>query len=229
MTASNRDALIEQGQPLVYSIAARVHRTVPVSVELDDLIAYGELGLAEAARDFETEHGVKFTTFAFYRIRGAIYDGLAKMTWTSRARLRRLRYERMAGELLAQEVGSQSRSSPAEQEAAWLGGVTEKLGLIFLASQAGDAGGIRESAIPDSVSTPIPTAVAQREIAEKLHKLLEILPPVEQRLIREVYFEGATLQHAADLLGISKSWASRLHGKALEQLGRALQRIGVHD
>ena len=84
--------LIEQGQGLVRSLVTRVHRSIPVRADLDDLIAYGELGLAQAARDYDPSHGVAFTTFAFLRVRGAIYDGVAEMTWTSRAQYRRLRF-----------------------------------------------------------------------------------------------------------------------------------------
>lgn len=228
MSVGSNSELIEQGQPLVYSIAARIHRSVPVRVDLDDLIAYGELGLAEAARDFDAEQGVKFTSFAYYRIQGAIYDGLAKMTWTSRARYRRLRYMQMANETLAQERQRTGTGRLAD-EASWLGDVTEKLGVVYLASQSADDSSLRDSAIEDANALSIVVQVAQREIIEKLRGLLQILPTVEQRLIHEVYFEGATIQDAATSLGISKSWASRLHAKALEQLARALERAGVSD
>ncbi|MCC6510007.1 MAG: sigma-70 family RNA polymerase sigma factor, partial [Pirellulaceae bacterium] len=97
------DELIAEGQALVRSLALRIYRNVPVRVDLDDLIAYGEVGLAEAARDFQPDRGNQFSTYAYYRIRGAIYDGLAKMTWTSRARYRKMRYESMANDVLESE------------------------------------------------------------------------------------------------------------------------------
>jgi DNA-directed RNA polymerase specialized sigma subunit len=72
---------IEQCQGLVRSLAVRIHRKLPARIELDDLIAYGELGLLEAAQSFDARRGCQFSTFAYYRIRGAIYDGAAKMGW----------------------------------------------------------------------------------------------------------------------------------------------------
>ena len=75
-----REQLIEQGQALVFSLAARIARSVPVRVDLEDLIGYGELGLAQAARDFVPDRGAEFTSYAYYRVRGAIFDGLAQMT-----------------------------------------------------------------------------------------------------------------------------------------------------
>ena len=70
--------LIDEGQALVKSLAARIHRNLPVHVDFDDLISYGQIGLAEAAQDFDAEQGTRFTTFAYYRIRGAILDGNVK-------------------------------------------------------------------------------------------------------------------------------------------------------
>ena len=71
--------LIEDNQGLVRSLAKRIHRGLPSHVEFEDLVSYGQAGLAEAARSFDPEVGSQFSTFAYYRIRGAIYDGLAKM------------------------------------------------------------------------------------------------------------------------------------------------------
>ena len=229
MTSTSRTTqeLIESGQGLVVSIAARVSRNIPVKVDMEDLIAYGEVGLAEAARDYDPSLGTRFTTFAFYRVRGAIYDGVAKMSWTSRARYRRLKYEQMANEALAQEAESAPPNANLQSEATWLRDVTEKLGAVFLASQADDGRGIRDSTIEDPHAPSGPAIVAQREIVAKLGELINTLPRQEQRLIRAVYFDGETLQHAASALGISKSWASRMHAKALDHLARSLRRMGL--
>ncbi len=222
--------LINEGQGLVHSLAARIHRSVPVRVEMDDLIAYGEIGLAEAARDFDPTQRVAFTTFAYYRVRGAIYDGLSKMSWISRARYKRLRYEQMSTEVLAAEPGRQaSDNATVEGEGKWFRNVTSKLAVVYLTGQDDQASGVRDSTIEDPQASAAPAIVAQREIVERLRDLVQSLPRVEQTLIQAVYFEGATLLEAANSLGISKSWASRLHAKALEQLGRALRRLGASD
>lgn len=222
--------LIDEGQRLVHSLAARIHRGLPSRFELDDLVGYGQVGLAEAARDFHAEQGCKFTSFAFYRVRGAIYDGLSKMSWTSRARYNRLRYEQMANLALSEErEGSEaSPSASLLEDARWLRSATEKLTVVFLAFLQDDAQGEgdAESQIPDPESPPAVTAAA-REINEKLHALIDALPQDEQMLIRATYFEGETLQEAASKLGISKSWASRLHAKTLETLARSLRRFGL--
>lgn len=226
----DRDQLIEEGQPLVRSLALKISRSIPVRVDLDDLIAYGQVGLAEAARDFDPERGGRFTTYAYYRIRGAIYDGVSKMSWTSRARYRRLRYQQMANEAICQ--AEQGAAPPGqgsmEDEARWLRGVTEQLAVVYLANQSDESGGMQESSLEDPAEEP-PQLVASRELSQKLHELVERLPVSERRLIRDVYFEGTTLQEAADRLHISKSWASRMHARALQQLASMLRQMGVSD
>jgi len=221
--------LIDEGQRLVHSLAAKIHRGLPSRFELDDLVGYGQIGLTEAARDFDAAQGNKFTTFAFYRVRGAIYDGLSKMSWTSRARYNRLRYEQMANLALSEEAGSEaSPSASLLEDARWLRSATEKLTVVFLAflQDDGQGEGNGESQIPDPEAPPAATAAA-REINEKLHALIAALPEEERLLIRATYFEGETLQEAANKLGISKSWASRLHAKTLETLARSLRRYGM--
>jgi RNA polymerase sigma factor FliA len=179
--------LIEGCQGLVRSLATRIHHRLPPHVDLEDLIAYGQVGLAEAARDFDPARGSRFSTFAYYRIRGAVYDGLAKMSWFSSTEYKRRREEQMAGERPGREV---------EEDA----GGTERL---------------------VDVSTPAPPAVAiLREVSQMLHELIRALPEDAGNLIRATYFEGLDLQQAGQRLGISKSWASRLHAQTLQRLAR---------
>jgi RNA polymerase sigma factor for flagellar operon FliA len=226
MTAvdKTRQELIDKGQALVYSLVAKIGRSIPVRVDRDDLVAYGQLGLAEAARDFDPEQGVQFTTFAYYRVRGAIYDGLSKMSWTSRARYNRMRYDQMANEALLQAADSRESDS-LEGEAGWLGGLTERLAVVYLAANRDDD---QEPGITDSAFSP-PKIVAFREVNQRLRDLIQELPTVERQLIMMTYFEGHTLQKAADRLGISKSWASRLHAKTLATLARQLRQLGVSE
>jgi RNA polymerase sigma factor for flagellar operon FliA len=219
--------LITDGQALVRSLALGVVRNIPMPVDLDDLIAYGQVGLAEAAREFDPKQGAQFTTFAYYRVRGAIYDGVSKMSWTSRARYKRYRNAQLANEALQAESEALGESDSLEQQARWLRNVSEKLAVVYLASGADEGrGGIRESSLEDPCASPS-ALVAGREISEKLRQVVEQLPSTEQRLIRTIYFEGATLQEAASQIGISKSWASRMHAQILEQLARTLRRIGA--
>ena len=100
MAASEVKRLVEQHLSLVQAIARKVKKSVGASVDVDDLVGYGSKGLVEAADRFDPRHGVAFSTFAYYRIRGAMYDGLRSMGWYSRADYARYRAEERANEYL---------------------------------------------------------------------------------------------------------------------------------
>lgn len=231
-TSSPQQALIEQGQALVHLLAGRIHRRVGSVADLDDLIAYGELGLAQAARDFDPELGCRFTTFSYYRIQGAIYDGLSKMSWTSRSQYQRMRGQQLANETLMADAtqGAASGSPSLRGDAGWMGAVTGKLAVVYFAQRGDPEGrGIRDSTVEDPDVAPAADIVALKEIRQKLKELIEQLPEVERRLITMVYFENSTLQGAANVLRISKSWASRLHARVLQRLADELRRLGMAD
>ena len=67
------------------------------------------------------------------------------------------------------------------------------------------------------------------EVRRIVNELISALPEQESQLIRAAYFEGLTLQEAGQRLGISKAWASRLHARSLERLGRSLKRLELAD
>lgn len=117
-SASSVQQSVEECQGLVRSLALKIHRSLPRRIDLDDLIGYGQVGLAEAAHDFDPSRGIRFATFAYYRIRGAIYNGLAKMTGMSRGHYQHVQYERMANELLSESNPTGGEDS--ETDLTWL-------------------------------------------------------------------------------------------------------------
>ena len=220
---------IAQCQGLVRSLALKIHRKLPSQVDLDDLISYGQIGLAEAARDFDPARGSQFSTYAYYRIRGAIYDGVSKMSWHSRAHYNRVRYQQMANETLRVEGEGGQESAPAtlEGDVRWFRDVTRALAVVHLTTHGETRSESGPEALEDkSAPEPSATAIAE-ETSRKLHELIEALPPEAGQLIKATYFEGLTLQEAGKRLGISKSWASRLHAKTLQRLARSLRLIGA--
>src|SRR5688572_10390908 len=100
MAAAEKNQLVEQHLSLVQAIARKLKKTLGRSMEYDDLVAYGSKGLVEAAERYDARPGVAFSTFAYYRIRGAMFDGLRTMGWYSRADYARYRAEERANEYL---------------------------------------------------------------------------------------------------------------------------------
>lgn len=209
--------LIGSCQGLVRSIAWKIHHRVSRHVDLDDLIGYGQVGLAEAARDFDPSRGAQFTTFAYYRIRGAILDGLSTMSWFNRADYSRGRYERIANDVLGTDM---TVGDNLAEDARWLRQATGSLAVVYLMSQGSATG-------PDpgysDANQPEPGSPAEMsDLSEKLVRLIDELPEDAQQLVRGVYYEGLTIKEAGERFGVSKAWASRLHSRALEKLAFGL-------
>ena len=237
----SQDQLIEECQGLVHSLAKQIHKKLPPHVSLEDLTAYGQLGLVEAAGEFDHTRGSRFSTYAYYRIRGAIYDGLSKMSWLSRAQYGKLRNQQMATEVLRQEsetgvgeTGGKASGGPLQADMRWFVDVSRALAVVYLATAGGgvnddanDDGRGRGIRLEDKSSPEPQSAAMTRELHMKLRGLVDALPAEAAALIRATYFEGLTLKEAGRRLGISKSWASRLHKRTLLRLASALRSMDL--
>jgi RNA polymerase sigma factor FliA len=235
MTSQSPDhaQLIEECQGLVRTLAQQVRAKAPPHVDLDDLIAYGQVGLAEAARDFDAARGNRFSTFAYYRIRGAIYDGLSKLCGISRGQYQQARYQQMAGEVLAEDAEQPAVSpeyggpaAPAQdRDLSWFRDLSRTLAVVSLITGSGH--NLADKGPSGDSSDAPPSMAIDKEVSEILHRLVNSLPKQESELVRATYFEGLTLQEAAQRLGISKSWATRLHARSLERLARSLKALDM--
>lgn len=217
--------LIDESQGLVHSIAKKVHLGLPPHIRLDDIISYGQLGLTQAARTFRPGQGSTFATFAYYRIRGAIYDGIAKMSWTSRSAYQRMKAERIANETHEENANERNKDATPQQEARWLTETTERLAVVYLTSGLSDSEK-GEATLEDESAEKPEEIVERNETHRLLHRLIEALPEPDASLIRMAYFEDLSLAEAAEKLGKSRSWACRLHSRILSQLGRSLNALG---
>lgn len=229
-TRLTTDQLVFTHQGLVRAIARGIHRSLPPFMELDDLISYGQLGLMQAANDFDPERGVQFSTFAYHRIRGAILDGTTQMSWFRRFSTCRQNYERMSNDTLASDAADTAgeNSAATSDHASWLQDSSSQLAVVFLLSHASEDG--REAPhLEDSAARAPIQNILDDELKAKLHELLAELPEEARTLLHGAYFEGLTLKEAGERLGISKAWASRLHARALGQLARGLRRLQVSD
>ncbi len=233
MTSAPRSPqqLMEEHQGLVRSLAWAMRSSLPKNVDLEDLVSYGQVGLAEAARDFDPKLGNQFSTFAYYRIRGAMCDGLSKLMWFSRTAYQRMRYQQMADEVVQEDI-----SNPNDNEVdgpkgstQWLSRMSTSLAMVYLATQLGEDDESGNLALADHSAVRPDVSVEEQEAHSLVRELIETLPDDSRQLLRATYFEGLTLQEAGARLGLSKSWASRLHARALEQLGRTLRTHGIQS
>jgi RNA polymerase sigma factor for flagellar operon FliA len=228
MGTKSTQELIASCQGLVRSLAWKIHCRLPKHVDLDDLVSYGQVGLAEAARDYQESRGL-FTTFAYYRVRGAILDGLSKMRWFKPSDYHRSKYEQMSEEVLYPDDAGPEPSADLDDDVRWLSNISRALATVYMFSRGADEQTDAAGAVEDNSAVSPPAVLLKRELHERLNQLVGELPADAAALIRGAYFEGLTLKEAGERIGISKAWASRLHAKTLGQLARALSDLQLAD
>ena len=206
--------LITQHQDYVVALARNIAKSLPAHVDFQDLTAYGQIGLVEAANRYDPRIGVSFPTFAYRRIRGAIFDGLRKMTWLPPAARSGVKFDSGVDEV-AESWGDQAAlSEDPEALAVSFRRALRSLGAVFLLSQEEESE--QEPAAEDGIN-PAEQA-EQRELIGKIRKAVEQLEEKQRSIIRMHYFEGRSLTDCAKALGHHKAWISRLHASALERL-----------
>ena len=221
MAAPEKNQLVEQHLPLVQAIARKVKKTLGARIDYDDLVAYGSKGLVEAAERYDARPGVAFTTFAYYRIRGAMFDGLRTMGWYSRADYARYRAEERANEYLQGHADRPAAegASKASDSAETLAAVAQVLsGVAAVHITSLEAA----SAVPDETFAAPDAAIDTGRLGARVRQALVTLPEKERRLMEMYYFEEKTLEEAGGALGLSKSWACRLHARAVDLLRAAM-------
>jgi RNA polymerase sigma factor FliA len=209
---TNPNRLIEAYRSYSHAISAEIQKRLPPSVDRDDVIGAAELGLVEAARNFDPSRGVLFKTFAYYRIRGAIYDALRRMGWLKGDT--RLRFEAGANEYLKDYTEPGAGDTP--KPAAAYGELQQVSGAVMTSYMLSlDAS---NTEIADDKAISAEEALLQRDARRQLREAIARLPENNRLLIEQYYFGEATLEEIGGRLGLSKSWVCRLHAKSLDML-----------
>jgi RNA polymerase sigma factor for flagellar operon FliA len=223
MGAPEKSALVERHLPLVRAIALKVKRTLSASIDVEDLIGYGSKGLVEAAERFDPRHGVAFSTFAYYRIRGAMFDGLRTMGWYSRADYARYRAEERANEYLRSQAERDGAARAEGKEPAAARETLAEIAGLLSGVAAVHITSLEAATRVADESLPQPDAVLDTgRLGRRVREAIGALPEKERRLMELYYFEGKTLEEAGGIMGLSKSWACRLHARAVDLLREAL-------
>jgi len=217
-----RARLVENHLDLAKKAAFMIFPRVRGQVELEELVALANAGLAEAAQRFDPTKGAAFSTFAWYRVQGSIVDGLRKSSNLPRRTWAKLVALRAASDYLEhrgeREAGALAQGANPVEGAEALAQVKSALAAIrtmYVTSleAAQDAG--------FDPASPAPSAdekLDSKRAGAKLRAAIESLPAKEQALMKMHYWEGKNLLEAGAELGISKSWASRLHAQVVEKL-----------
>jgi RNA polymerase sigma factor FliA len=216
---------------LVGVIARQVKRTIGPAVGVAELESCGNEGLLDAARRFDPSKRVPFRSYAYIRIRGAILDGvraimpLPRRTWE---KLRGVEAMNRVSESFIEDQTGEDRSGTMDPADAGSADATlaEHLAALATAMAIGMlsqpvVGEFGESIPSDEQDDP-EQATLRSELAQKLSRAISELPREEATIVRQHYLEGQRFDQVAEQLRVSKSWASRLHRRAIERLAKRL-------
>ncbi len=231
-----RNELVMKELPNVYYIAARIGERLPKHIDMQDLVQAGVLGLLDACRNFNEAKDAQFSTFAKFRIRGAILDSLRKLDWGSRSLRKR---SREIASSIAKLKGSLGREPEEDEIARDLGMSIEDLqsamtqidALCIIGQQKEtrtDRGDLRldliETAPSPEDENPF-KLYADAEAKQHLMHAISELPEREQLILSLYYREELTMKEIAEVVGVAVSRVSQIHSAVLLKLRSSLAHL----
>ena len=227
--AARQRERIAAGLPFVESLARRVAASMPHSIELNDLVQDGMIGLIDAARRYDEDRGIKFETFAERRVRGAMIDALRRDAWPRGVRRQRRELE-AAREQLRRELGAEPSladlAARLGSDETRLGKTIVRINTIESTSPLSAGENIDGATLPPALvpSEPIAPdrAYESQEVKDRIRAAIASLPPRERRVIGLYYYAEATMKQIGAEIGVNESRVSQLHARAILRLKKVL-------
>lgn len=221
----NKDQLVQRFAPLVKRIAYHLMARLPSSVQVDDLVQNGMMGLLDAINRFEAGMGAQFETYAAQRVRGAMLDGLRENDWLPRSLRRDFRRIEVAISQLEQEYGR----APSENELA----AALSMSLADYQKMLQDARGHQLISFEDMIedgeedflerhltddSNEPSKVLEEASLRSLLVQGIESLPEREKLMMALYYEQDLNLREIGEVMGVTESRVCQLHSQAVARL-----------
>ncbi|HYD95674.1 MAG TPA: RNA polymerase sigma factor FliA [Noviherbaspirillum sp.] len=228
---SDKNQLLEEHAPLVKKLAHQLKAKLPPSVEVDDLIQAGMIGLLDAVGRYEENHGAQFETYAVQRIRGAMLDELRNSDWLPRSIRQNMRKIEVAMNKLQQKLGR----APMEAEIA----KEMKLSLEEYQEMLNEGSGHQlvyyedfhekdenehflDRYCIDEQGDPL-QALMNTGFRQAVIRAIEALPEREKILMGLYYEQEMNLKEIGAVMGVSESRVCQLHSQAVARMRARLR------
>jgi RNA polymerase sigma factor for flagellar operon FliA len=231
---ATREKLIMEYLPLVKYVVGRLAVTLPPTVDAEDLVGYGVMGLITAIERFSPERGFKFETFAVSRIRGAIIDELRSQDWLPRSVRQKAKEMESSIRSLENQLG---RTATDDELARALGTTVDNLpknlaeivapvlsldDLVMMSDDGQKVSWL--DTLPDDRLGPAASFDAE-EMTVILGQAIDLLPERERLLISLYYHEGLTLKEIGQVLSVTESRVCQLHSQAVGRLRTKINQL----
>ncbi|KXG75775.1 FliA/WhiG family RNA polymerase sigma factor [Thermotalea metallivorans] len=228
---SIKDQLILSYIDFVKIVAGRLYNNYGNQIEFEDLVSYGIFGLLDAIDKFDPGKNVKFETYAYIRIRGAIIDQLRNLDWIPRSV--RQKYKKLEDAYKSIE-NQRGRSADDEEVAAILGISLDELNEMLADVHSFTVVSLEEkilnnanfSVIDDDINNEPQQYFEKEEMKRILIESINSLPERERKIISLYYYSELTYKEISHIMGISESRISQLHTKAIMRLKAKLEKTG---
>lgn len=236
-----KEKLVRDNLHIVKIIAYRVSAALPPHIDVNDLISAGAMGLVESAGRFDPGMGVRFSTYASARVRGAMMDELRAMDWMTRGKRER---KKRLDKAFIDAGKAAGRPGDAQAAAAMMGVSIDELHEMLSEASAisavnpdGLAGAYRPGETPDVIGIDCikdpngvdPTEAASlKEIMQALVAAVKGLPEKERILIALYYYDEMTLMEVGSILDLTESRVSQLHAEIMQGLKSRIVGIEPH-
>jgi RNA polymerase sigma factor for flagellar operon FliA len=218
---------------LVKRIAYHLLNRLPPTVQIDDLIQAGMVGLLEAASNFDADMGASFETFAGIRIRGAMIDEIRRSDWTPRSVHRKFRSVSEAIRKIENETGEDARDADV---ALALGISLSEYHQILIDSSSSRIYSIdtmeentQDAAIPSSSEETPDEVFVSDEYHQQLAEAIRMLPEKEQLVMSLYYDDELNFREIGEILDVTESRICQLHGQALLRVKSRMSEWNVNS
>ncbi len=224
---AERERILMEQIPQVRYIARRIHERLPRHVPFEDLVHAGVIGLIDALNKFDLSKHVQFSSYAKFRIRGAILDSLRELDWSPRELRRKGRLVESTHSQLSGKLGR----APTESEIAHEMDISLHELQSLLAELDGlELGSLRVESHRDGKEEDLTDIVPSKteetpffqclksEMRHLLERAISELPEKEQRVLALYYYEELTMKEVGVALGIGESRVSQIHSLAMVRL-----------
>ena len=231
--SKKKEELILKYAPLIKYIANRIAARLPVHIDIHDMINSGVLGLMDAIEKFNPDKGVKFETYAEYRIKGAILDSLRAMDWVPRS-VRKV--STMLENTYADLEKKLGRPATDEEVAEIMNIKVEKLqklvnrvsNISMISLERDSKNSYSKQSLLDKLIDKEDTTGFDKLDIEELRNVLanniELLPEKEKKVISLYYYNEFTMKKIGKILNLTESRVSQIHTKAVLRLRGKLRK-----